>query len=284
MHRFRTALLLAALTVPACLLLAGDLQAYTNATIVPSRYNDGDSFAVLISNRQVTARLYFVDCPETVASDATTARRVRSQTRYFGVTNHQQTIAYGTLAADFTAERLSRPFTLYTAFATAPGRSTAGRIYSFVHTADGKDLGQLLVAGGLARAYGVRRETPDGTPHDEAAARLADLESAAMLAGRGIWAAANPELLVQERAVERREEAELLAIQQRDADSEPVNVNTASLKELETLPGIGPELATRIVAARPYAAISDLLRVNGIDEVRLRAIEPRARTTPATKP
>jgi len=47
-----------------------------------------------------------------------------------------------------------------------------------------------------------------------------------------------------------------------------LNLNRATAKELEALPGIGPALAARIVAYReehgPFAALDDLLRVPGI--------------------
>jgi DNA uptake protein ComE-like DNA-binding protein len=44
----------------------------------------------------------------------------------------------------------------------------------------------------------------------------------------------------------------------------PVDVNVASLVELQTLPGIGPALSQRIVDGRPYATTTELLRVKGI--------------------
>lgn len=48
----------------------------------------------------------------------------------------------------------------------------------------------------------------------------------------------------------------------------PLNLNTATAEELETLPGIGAELARRIVAYRntfgPFARVEDILAVDGI--------------------
>ena len=56
-----------------------------------------------------------------------------------------------------------------------------------------------------------------------------------------------------------------------------VNVNTASLPELETLPGVGPVIAQRIVDNRPYAAPDDLLKVRGIGKASIEILRPLIR-------
>jgi competence ComEA-like helix-hairpin-helix protein len=61
-----------------------------------------------------------------------------------------------------------------------------------------------------------------------------------------------------------------------------VDLNRASAAELESLDGIGPRLAQRIVAARPFAGVDDLVRVRGIGEKRLAALRPRLLVTRAT--
>ena len=56
-----------------------------------------------------------------------------------------------------------------------------------------------------------------------------------------------------------------------------VNVNTASEKELATLPGIGQKTANRIVKYRqqfgPFETSQDLLEVKGIGKKTLKKIE-----------
>lgn len=45
-----------------------------------------------------------------------------------------------------------------------------------------------------------------------------------------------------------------------------VNINTASIAELTTLPGIGESRANEIVAGRPYQSVDELDKVSGIGE------------------
>ena len=51
-----------------------------------------------------------------------------------------------------------------------------------------------------------------------------------------------------------------------------VRINSASVSELQQLPGIGPALAQRIVETRSrgrFASVEDLLRVPGIGKAKL---------------
>jgi competence protein ComEA len=61
------------------------------------------------------------------------------------------------------------------------------------------------------------------------------------------------------------------------AGSGPVNLNTATQAELESLPGIGPALATAIIDERErsggFRAVTDLRRVRGIGDARFAQIE-----------
>jgi hypothetical protein len=60
----------------------------------------------------------------------------------------------------------------------------------------------------------------------------------------------------------------------------PIDVNAASREDLQSLRGVGPVVAGRIVDARPYASADDLQRVKGIGPKTLAGMRPRVALHP----
>lgn len=52
-----------------------------------------------------------------------------------------------------------------------------------------------------------------------------------------------------------------------------ININSASLSELENIVSVGPSTAQKIIDARPFSSLDDLLRVKGIGEKTLQKIK-----------
>lgn len=162
-----------------------EFQKVENCRWKADRWNDGDSFHVITGDagREIVARLYFVDAPE---AETAYRDRVAEQAAYFGITPEQaKDIAHE--ASAFTAKRLAAPFTVWTRWRSALGRSALGRVYCIIITAEGRDLNELLVENGLARIYGTRTTLYDGRDSRKYLARLAELEAQAKVEKKGAW-------------------------------------------------------------------------------------------------
>ena len=55
----------------------------------------------------------------------------------------------------------------------------------------------------------------------------------------------------------------------------PVDLNTADLKALEALPGVGPATAQKIIAARPFKSVDDLSKVKGMSKAKVEALKDK---------
>lgn len=264
---------------------AQELQKLGPCKHVPTEWADGDSFLVEgPDGKQLTLRLYGADCIEWHVSDESDARRLREQRRYFGISGPagrsgasiQLAKDFGKAAAEETASALSKPFTIHTTFADARGDGKHPRVYAFVTTAEGEDLSARLVKLGLARAFGVYRETADRISKEELEERFDDLELQAARLGKGVWAKTDWNALPQQRMIQREEDAELAeaAGGAKLANGEKINPNTAARDELMRLPDIGEKTANKIIGGRPYQRLEDLIEVDGISAKTLKKLEP----------
>jgi competence protein ComEA len=62
-----------------------------------------------------------------------------------------------------------------------------------------------------------------------------------------------------------------------EEETGPVNLNTATAERLDTLPGVGPVTAQKIIDYRtrtPFISIDDLKNINGIGEKKFEALRP----------
>jgi endonuclease YncB( thermonuclease family) len=164
---------------------AGDRKEWVKLTdchYVDAPDNDGDSFRVRGGDKEFTARLYYVDAPET---NLRQGDRTRDQSVHFGITL-DETMNAGEKAKKRTKELLQKPFLIWTRWATAGGRGRESRYYVIVEV-DGKSLGEILVTEGLARTKGVAPILPNEEKGKAYMERLDDLESVAREKHLGAW-------------------------------------------------------------------------------------------------
>jgi len=276
-----------------------------NCRLITNPANDGDSFHVSVGKKEYLFRLYFVDSPET---DEMTPRRLIEQAKYFSITV-PQAIEVGRAAKDFTQEKLSEPFTVFTHMSDAMGQSRLERFYAFVETKEG-DLGEQLVRNGLARSYGFKTVPPGLASSQIEVERLQRFEDDAKRENIGAWGvdagrlnahaqmpsvfssfdsngktqsrsapatspAVFPPVAKPAAPITRRSPIEKSESHAKDQiPLGNIDINTATEKELTTVPGIGHVMAARIIAARPFRSADDLKRVSGIGEKKYAQVRP----------
>ncbi|HQK45145.1 MAG TPA: thermonuclease family protein, partial [Kiritimatiellia bacterium] len=173
-------------------LLLGALPAHAAAgkwekledCVLADGYMDGDSFHIRHKNRDLIIRLYYVDCPET---NKEFEDRNKDQAGYFNISD-TQVVPLGNLGKKFTRKTLAgQKFVVWTRWEDAMGSSQQKRFFGLVQV--GKDdLGELLVANGLARVYGASTVLPNGNSVDSQFERLRHLERRAKAKRLGGWA------------------------------------------------------------------------------------------------
>ena len=276
-----------------------------NCRLITNPANDGDSFHVSVGAKEYLFRLYLVDAPET---DARNPGRLIEQGKYFGITV-PQAIEVGQAAKEFIQEKLSQPFTVFTHMSDAMGQSRLERFYAFVQTSEG-DLGEQLVRNGLARTYGYKAAPPGSRNSQEESVKLQQLEDQAKQEKIGAWginagrlnahaqtpspfSSFVPAQKTRSRSAPADSSGGVSPTPQPVASSAPtspvetnkthakektplgkIDINTATEKELTTVPGIGHVMAARIIAARPFRSADDLKRVSGISDKKYAQIRP----------
>ena len=164
--------------------IANEWQTIRNCRLIENESNDGDSFHVKADGEERIFRLYFVDTPE-AESGGYVEGRVGEQAKEFGITE-EESVEMGKKASAFTSAVLSRPFKVTTRGQGAMGASKLPREYAIIETADGEDLGEMLVSRGLARSFG-EDAAPPGKSASALRSKYDRLEAKARRERVGAW-------------------------------------------------------------------------------------------------
>jgi DNA uptake protein ComE-like DNA-binding protein len=234
-------------------------ESWDRCELVADQYFDGDSFHVRHQGVVTIVRLYFVDAPE---SDDGYGSLVSEQAAWFKV-SQSTVVRAGDLAKAFAEKFLAGGFRVRTRLQHAPGASRSQRFYGIVE-AKGRRLDAALIEAGLARVSGEVADFPDAASGQQTVLTLRQFEAQAAQARRGVWAFANG-------AKERLGDAVRPRSVAAQAQSR-TNVNTATMAELEALPGIGPKTAEVLIRARPIKDFEALDAIPGFGPKKIEAL------------
>ncbi len=176
----------------------GTWQALTDCAFFEGPHSDGDSVEIERDGQHYVFRLYFIDCVE---GKPHSLARQAGQMKYFGIEGEKSAPAgfqLASAATKFTKDHLQKPFTVHTQWEKVDPSGENPSIRAFVETADGQDLGTLLVSEGLALIRDANKaaaDHPNGTPSGKMSAALRLAETGARVKGLGGWGLGQPELL-----------------------------------------------------------------------------------------
>ncbi len=198
-----------------------------------TRVVDGDTVQAILNGLEVTVRLIGVDTPETVHP----AKAVE---------------AYGKEASDFTRQALEGR-DAWLEFDVGQ-QDRYGRLLAYVWTSPPAEWSDAEVRQHMHNAvillsgHGRLMTIPPNVRHVEA---FMEYEAEARDLGLGLW------------------EVDYGL----DAAPAQVNLNTASLEELQWIIHIGPVRAQDIIAGRPWHSVDELRKISGIGQQRLADIK-----------
>ena len=138
---------------------------------------------------------------------------------------------------------------------------------------DSRAEAAIAAAGGLTEAADTERvnmvrKLRDGMLLKVPALKAGGGKKAAKRAAGAAGASGNAANAHGKNAVDKRDASKVAA----QGSAGRVRINSASVSELQSLPGVGPALAQRIIAERSrgrFASAEDLLRVSGIGKAKL---------------
>ena len=142
------------------------------------RIIDGDTLRVIFPDgSQDRVRILGIDTPEKAADD-------NDPGKFGGAGDARLLALWGGAAAQYTAARLDGQVTTIESDCAAGTRDRYGRILAYITLPDGSDLGEELVAQGLARVY-----TPESFARKD---RYLLVQQQAIRDRRGIWSGRAP--------------------------------------------------------------------------------------------
>ena len=248
------------------LVQADDWQTIRNCRLIDNESNDGDSFHVKADREERIFRLYFVDTPEANADDSRVQDRIATQAAEFGI-SEKESVEIGKKASAFTRAVLSRPFKATTCGKDAMGGSRLPRSYAFIETADGEDLGEMLVSRGLARSFG-QVDAPPGKSVSALRSTYDRLEAKARRERLGAWGdgAATPTMeLSSGSAKENSQPAPTRRLPSASPQTDPriaedvsADIVAAALSSVTSAIGQGSERVESVAAAEEERAPSSV--------------------------